>query len=150
MPSFDGHANEFRLAALKAAGVNHLVSAPGALYVRYIPDAQSIIDSYLAKCMFSLFWSLVLGIVVFGVIGFLTNYYSWGKAGHFPLYNSLAPSKNSFISKQQQEMHGTTSDAADADKNWTLVLASTGAGPQGQTFSLAANQNQDQVNYASC
>lgn len=147
MPSFDGHANEFRLAALKAAGVNRLVSAPGALYVRYVSDAQSIMDLYLAKCMYSLFWSLILGILVFGIIGFLTNYYSWGKAGHFPLYNSLAPSKNALNPKQQQEMLDTTSDT---DKKWTLVLASTGAGPQGPTFSLAAAQNQDQVNYATC
>jgi len=147
MPSFDGHANEFRLAALKAAGVNRLVSAPGALYVRYVSDAQSIMDLYLAKCMYSLFWSLILGILVFGVIGFLTNYYSWGKAGHFPLYNRLAPSKNASMSKQQQEMLDTT---PDTDKKWTLVLASTGGGPQGPAFSLAAAQNQDQVNYAAC
>lgn len=151
MPSFDGHANEFRLAALKAAGVNRLVSAPGALYVRYVSNAQTIMDLYLAKCMYSLFWSLILGILVFGVIGFLTNYYSWGKAGHFPLYNRLAPSKNfaapsKNAAMQQEMLHA----ASDTDKKWTLVLASTGGGPRGPTFSLAAAQNQDQVNYATC
>jgi hypothetical protein len=87
MPGYGDHADEFRLAAAKAAGVNNMVSAPGAVYVRFVSETSSIEHYYLARTMFSFVWSLLVGLGVIGFLGFLCNYKGWGKPGAFPLYH---------------------------------------------------------------
>lgn len=144
MPCAGCHANEFRLAALKAAGMNRMVSAPGAMYVRYVSNAKKIEDLYIAKCVSSVFWSLLLGVVVFGLLGFLTNYKSWGKPGHFPLYNSLSDTKK-VPAALHQEGFGRQAQVndltiANPDKKWILKLSPSSA-PGG--FSVAASKPQD-------
>lgn len=150
MPCAGCNANEFRLAALKAAGVNKMVSAPGALYVRYVSSASTITDLYMSQCIFSVFWSLVFAVLFFGAIGFITNYKGFGKPGRFPLYNLLVPSHKALpptaamMEKLREEQKTDPAkqpkmeDVADAP--WTLVL-SPSTQPGG--FNLAAVKNED-------
>lgn len=138
MPCYDCHANEFRLAALKAAGVNGMVSAPGALYVRYVSNSDTIENLYLSKCVFSFFWSLILGLLFFSLIGFLTNYKGWGRPGHFPLYNLLTPAHKRHPT--QAQMEGQSDQSIIDEKKWTLVLAPSN---DGQGVKLAAMKPED-------
>jgi len=138
MPCFGCHANEFRLAALKSAGVNKLVSAPGALYVRFVSNRKTIENLYLSKCVFSFFWSLILGGLFFGFLGFIVNYKGLGKPGHFPLYHMLDPAKKVPSFNQKPDPNQTAVD--EADKKWTLVLTPSPAGG----FNMAARKPEDE------
>jgi hypothetical protein len=138
MPCWDCHEEEFRLAALKSAGANGMVSAPGAMYVRYVDDSSTVINSYLAKCMFTFFWSLLLGGALFGFLGWLTNYKALGRPGHFPLYHFLDRRKDPMGAPLLNERPAEAQNAVD-DK-WTLVL-SRSADPN--AFNVSAKQPQD-------
>lgn len=139
MPCDGCHEEKFRLAAAKSAGVNKMVSAPGALFVRYVSSGKSIEHLYLAKCVLSFFWSLLLGLFVFGVLGFVTNYKGWGKRGRFPLYNSLdepikKPARDQPVTQAAQQPV-----AAPQVKEWNMILTQT---PNGQ-ISMAATGPED-------
>jgi len=142
MPCASCNTDEFRLATLKAAGVYNMVSAPGALYVRYVTNAKIIENQYLAQCVFSFFSSLLFAIVFFGTIGFITNYKALGKPGHFPLYNLLTPKPKKFVPPpevQAKQPMVITEDTAVEESPWTLVLSPATNGQ----MNLAAVNNQD-------
>lgn len=147
MPCFGCHEEEFRLAAAKAAGANKMVSAPGALYVRFVSSADSIKNLYLMKTCFSFVWSLILGLVLFGLLGYVTNYKSWGKTGHFPLYNLLGAPKGAHP-LHAQEVGGQPKEEEQKDNEFTLVMT---PGPNG-AFTMAAMKREDEnaVNYRTC
>lgn len=87
MPCFDCHTDKFRMAAAKASGVNNMVPAPGALYVRYVADSGSIVGVYTGKIILSVFYSLLIAAAIFVPLGFIFNYKGFGKPGNFPFYN---------------------------------------------------------------
>jgi len=140
MPCIGCHAEQFRLAAAKASGVNRMVSAPGALFVRYVSSAKQIENLYLGKCVFSFFWSLILGMLVFGTLGFIINYKGFGKPGRFPLYHLLDDPKPEPGSARPSE---TTNKQPlidpDEKAEWNIILT---PGPNGE-LSMAATHPED-------
>jgi len=143
MPCYDCHAEEFRMAALKAEGVNRMVSAPGALFVRYVTDASTVENSYLAQVVFSFFWSLIIGLLFFGLLGFLTNYKGWGKQGHFPLYNLLGHKKVIHHIPETPMEEAKQKIVDDEEKKWTLVLTPNSNAPG--DFNIAALKPEEET-----
>lgn len=150
MPCFDCYTEQFRLAAAKAEGANRMVSSPGALYLRFVETPSTITNLYLAKCCFSIFWSFVLGGILFGFLGFITNYKGFGKTtgGHFPLYHMLDPPRKGRQAPLMHEAEAPTAAAAaqaaaqeEADKRFTLVLT---PGPNG-AMNLASMKPVDET-----
>jgi len=140
MPGFSDHADEFRLAALKACGVNNMVSAPGALYVRFVSEPKTIENLYLSKCIFSFFTSLLLGFVIFGALGFIVNYKAWGKKGYFPLYNILDHKRPAGLAGPVKK-----DEIVNTDQKWTLVLTPSND-PNG--FNMSA-MKPEEINYST-
>lgn len=140
MPCAGCHAEQFRLATAKASGVNGMVSAPGALFVRYVSSAKTIEHLYLGKCMFSLFWSLILGMLIFGILGFITNYKGFGKTGRFPLYHLLDDPKPKHDHARTPEMiHKEPIVYHDEKPEWNIILTQ---GPN-NTLAMAATHPED-------
>lgn len=139
MPCIGCHAEQFRLAAAKAAGVNRMVSAPGALFVRYVSSSKSIENLYLGKCVFSLFWSLLLGMLIFGVLGFIVNYKGFGKPGHFPLYHLLDDPKPKSDARTPEIAHTQRIVDPDEKPQWDIILT---PGPNGE-LTMAATHVED-------
>jgi len=153
MPCNECHAEKFRLAAAKASGVNRMVSAPGALYVRYVSSSGTVENEYLGKCVQSFFWSLLLGMLIFGLLGFLVYWKGWGKQGRFPLYHCLDERK-----KHPPHTDHTHAAAAPAHKDveqdeegeFNLHLTQS---PSGNLMMAATNADEDgpvaQTNYGA-
>lgn len=131
MPCHGCHADQFRLAAAKAAGVNNMVSAPGAVYVRFVSETSSIEHYYLARTMFSFVWTLLLGLGIIGFLGFLCNYKGWGKPGAFPIYHYFDHTRSIPGRARAQKDLGYI----DPDK-FTLVLTPAGGNANSVTASL--------------
>jgi hypothetical protein len=151
MPCNECHTEKFRLAAAKASGVNRMVSAPGALYVRYVSAASTIENEYLGKCVRSFFWSLLFGMLIFGTLGFVINYKGWGKQGRFPLYHLLDERKK----QPPQITHAAAAPALkvveqDVESEFNLHFTQS---PSGNLMMAATNTSEDgpaaQTNYGA-
>jgi uncharacterized protein (DUF2237 family) len=79
LPGDGEHANYFRWAAEKSAGAYKMVSAPAALYVRYVKDRGVVNTEYTLRGIWVLLETGMLGLLFFYALGWLVDYKGWGK-----------------------------------------------------------------------
>lgn len=73
------HNAEFQKALSKASALHGLVSAPGAMFVRWVASADRMKSTELIGGVLYLLLSLAYGLAVCGVVGSLAWYYGIGK-----------------------------------------------------------------------
>merc|ERR1719237_1354525 len=73
------YAENFRKAVLKAEATHGLVSAPGALFVRWVEAPSRVLTPLMVQSVFFIIISAFIAFLVFYVLGSLTWYYGLGK-----------------------------------------------------------------------
>lgn len=72
------HADKFRAAVSKAEAMHGLVSAPGALYIRWVDDVYPVGFSMLMDGIVFFLSSALVGLCIFLIAGFVLWYYGIG------------------------------------------------------------------------
>lgn len=82
-PCPDCHEQKFRAAVEKAEAIHNLVSAPGAIMVRWVRNPMATELGMLWKAVLFIVLSGILSFSVLGVLGVLLWYYGIGKRSLF-------------------------------------------------------------------
>jgi cbb3-type cytochrome oxidase subunit 3 len=82
-PSPGANADKFRGAVLKAETMHGLVSAPQAMFVRYVHTPSDVTTPLMVQSVLFLVISVLVGLLVFSILGFIAWYYGVGKRDSF-------------------------------------------------------------------
>lgn len=73
------NSDKFKKAVLKAESMHGLVSAPGAVFVRWVASPSSVTAPSMLKSVFFIIIADLIALLVFNFLGSVTWYYGLGK-----------------------------------------------------------------------